>query len=272
VKPQEIPLRPSWDSTPPLSPGVLFELSEVSKNYESIQALRNINLRIKKGERVALVGPSGAGKTSLLNLLNGSIFPSQGDLRIFGQNVSTISNRELRKLQNKIGTVYQQFHLVDSLRVIHNLNAGNLGRWTFIKAASSLVWPREVDKAIQALTQVGIPEKIYERTDSLSGGQQQRAALARILIQDPEVILADEPVSSVDPERGREIMNLLLRLSQRQGRTLITSLHAIEFAFSHFERLIGLRHGRILFDAPPKQVSSKMVETLYMIEEKQLGK
>ena len=235
-------------------------------------ALKDINLNIHKGERVALVGPSGAGKTSLLNLLNGSIFPSQGKLRIFGQDVSTIDHQELRQLQNKIGTVYQQFQLVDSLRVVHNVNAGHLGRWKFLKSALSLVWPQEVDKAIHALTQVGIPEKIYERTGSLSGGQQQRVALARILIQDPEVILADEPVSSVDPERSREIMNLLLHLSQRYERTLITSLHAIEFAFSHFERLIGLRHGRILFDAPPNHISSKMVETLYMIEENQLGK
>ncbi len=235
-------------------------------------ALKDINLHIHKGERVALVGPSGAGKTSLLNLLNGSIFPSQGELRIFGQDVSTIDHQELRHLQNKIGTVYQQFQLVDSLRVIHNVNAGHLGRWKFLKSALSLVWPQEVDKAIHALTQVGIPEKIYERTGSLSGGQQQRVALARILIQDPEVILADEPVSSVDPERSREIMNLLLHLSQRYEKTLITSLHAIEFAFSHFERLIGLRHGQILFDAPPNHISSKMVETLYMIEENQLGK
>ncbi len=272
MKSQEISSRPTGDITQPPFSEVLFELRNVSKNFGAIEALRNVNLCINKGERVAVVGPSGAGKTSLLNLLNGSIFPSQGELRIFGENVSTINNRRLRQLQNKIGTVYQQFHLVDSLKVIHNVNAGHLGRWSFLKAASSLVWPQEVDKAIHVLTQVGIPEKIYERTDSLSGGQQQRVALARLLIQDPDVILADEPISSVDPERGREIMNLLLHLSKRTGRTLITSLHAIEFAFSHFERLVGLRNGRILFDAPAYQVSSKMVDELYLIEEDNIGK
>jgi len=264
--------RPTGDLTPSHSSDVLFELSNVSKNFGATQALMNINLKIIKGERVALVGPSGAGKTSLINLLNGSIFPSKGQLRIFGQGVSTINNRGLRQLQKKIGTVYQQFQLVDSLRVIHNVNAGHLGRWSLLKAASSLIWPQEVDKAIDALKQVGIPEKIYERTDSLSGGQQQRVALARILIQDPEVILADEPISSVDPERSREIMNLLLHLSQHYKRTLITSLHTIEYAFSHFERLIGLRHGRIFFDAPADQVTSEMVDTLYMIEEDHIGK
>lgn len=272
MKSQEIPLNSAEESTVSSPPTVFFELKNVSRYFGEVRAVRNINLRIYKGERVVLIGPSGAGKSSLLNLLNGSIFPSDGELRIFGEDVFKINNRKLKRIQSKIGTVYQQFHLVDRLQVIHNVNAGNLGRWSFLKAASSLLWPQEVEKANQALTQVGIPEKIYERTDNLSGGQQQRVALARLLVQDPEVILADEPISNVDPERSREIMNLLLRLSQHYGRTLITSLHTIEYAFSHFERLIGLRHGQILFDAPANQVTSKMVDALYTIEEEPIGR
>lgn len=250
---------------------MIFDLENVSKRFGDFQALTNIDLRIRKGERVALLGPSGSGKTTLINLLNCSLSPSQGELRVFGLDIAAINIRSLRQLQNKVGTVYQQFHLVNNLRVVHNVNAGNLGRWTLFKAAFSLLWPQEVDKAARALSQVGISEKLYEPTHSLSGGQQQRVAIARLLVQDSDVVLADEPISNVDPERSREIMNLLLRLNQHDGKTLVASLHTIEYAFSHFERLIGLRHGRVLFDAPFSEVSSEMVAALYKIEEHENG-
>jgi phosphonate transport system ATP-binding protein len=182
-----------------------------------------------------------------------------------GQNLADLSPGALRHVQRQIGTIYQQFHLVGNLRVVHNVNAGHLGRWPIWKGMFSLVWPLEVETAAQALAQVGIPEKLYERTDQLSGGQQQRVAVARVLIQGPQAILADEPIASLDPERGREILDLLRDLSQRTGRTLVTSLHAIDFARSHFERIIGLRHGRVLFDTPAAEVTPNMIEALYKI-------
>jgi phosphonate transport system ATP-binding protein len=182
-----------------------------------------------------------------------------------GHNLAQLSPRALRRVQRQIGTVYQQFHLVDNLRVIHNVNAGHLGRWPFWKGMLSLAWPLEVDIASQALAQVGIPEKLYERTDQLSGGQQQRVAIARVLVQRPQAILADEPIASLDPERSREIMDLLRELSQATGTTLVTSLHDIDFARSHCERIAGLRQGQLLFDAPATQVAPDMIEALYKI-------
>ncbi len=220
-------------------------------------------MQIKAGDRVALVGSSGAGKSTLISLLNGTLLPSQGEVWVLGRNLAHLRPKLLRQVQRQIGTVYQQFHLVDNLRVIHNVNAGHLGRWSFLKAAVSLMWPMEVKTAAQALAQVGIPEKLYERTDRLSGGQQQRVAIARVLVQNPTAILADEPISSLDPERSREIMDLLRQLSQNSGKTLVTSLHAIEYARSHYQRIIGLRQGRILFDTPAKALSPAMVEALY---------
>lgn len=244
----------------------IFELKNVTKQFGNIQSLTEINLQIQAGDRVALVGSSGAGKSTLISLLNGTILPSQGEVWVLGRNLARLKPQSLRQVQQQIGTIYQQFHLVDNLRVIHNINAGHLGRWSFFKAAVSLILPLEVETAANALKQVGIPEKLYERTDRLSGGQQQRVAIARVLVQNPSAILADEPISNLDPERSREIMELLFQLNQSSGKTLVTSLHAFEFARSYYRRIIGLRQGRILFDVPTEKVSSAMVEALYKTE------
>jgi phosphonate transport system ATP-binding protein len=246
--------------TPPL-----FELQNVTRIFGSFRALTNVSLRIESGERVALAGPSGAGKSTLLALLNGSLLPTQGSVKILGRETLSLSPRVLREMQSQIGAIYQQFHLVDSLSVIHNVNAGHLGRWSLLKSIASLIHPLEVETASRALAQVGIAEKIYERTDSLSGGQQQRVALARVLVQDPAAILADEPISNLDPERGREIMDLLRELCGTLNKTLVVSVHAIEFARTHCHRVIGLRHGSVLFDLPVHQLTQDKIDALYKI-------
>ncbi|ERT05396.1 ABC transporter family protein [Lyngbya aestuarii BL J] len=241
----------------------IFELKNVSHRFEKIQSLTDINLKIKAGEQVALVGSSGAGKSTLLSLLNGTIIPSQGEVWILGRNFRTLRPKLRRQIQQQIGTIYQQFNLVDNLRVIHNINAGHLGRWSFFKAALSLIYPLEIQTATQALQQVGIPEKLFERTDHLSGGQQQRVAIARVLVQNPTAILADEPISSLDPQRSFEIIDLLHQLSQHNKKTLITSLHAIEFARSHYQRIIGLKSGKIFFDLPADTLTDSLIDKLY---------
>jgi phosphonate transport system ATP-binding protein len=243
----------------------IFQLRSVSCQFSSVLALKDCSLTIYSGERVALIGPSGAGKSTLLNVLNGSLATSAGEVWLLGQNTQKVSPAALRRLQRCIGTVYQQHHLVGNLSVIHNVNAGHLGRWSLAKSLWSLVWPQEIETAAQALHQVGIVEKLYARTDRLSGGQQQRVALARVLVQDPLSILADEPISSVDPERSREIMELLLSLNQTAGKTLVISLHDVEFAVRYCDRIVGLRHGQILFDAPTAAVTSAMMAELYRL-------
>ena len=234
--------------------------------FGSLPALHDVSLQIWAGERVALVGSSGAGKSTLIRLLNGTLLPTTGRVCVLGQDLAQLKPKALRQVQRQIGTIYQQFNLVNNLRVIHNVNAGHLGRWSFPRAIFSLVWPLKVSTAADALAQVGIPEKIYEPTSQLSGGQQQRVAIARVLVQQPQAILADEPISSLDPERSREIMDLLQALSQATHKTLVTSLHDINFARSHYERIIGLRQGEILFDRPTAEVSDAMIKALYRIE------
>lgn len=241
----------------------LFELKQVSHQFSNFQALKHINLRILPGDRVALVGSSGAGKSTLIRLLNGTLRPTEGEVWALGRNLNLLKPARLRQVQRQIGTVYQQFHLVDNLRVIHNVNAGHLGRWSLFKALLSLLLPLEVKTATQALTQVGIAEKLYAVTRDLSGGQQQRVALARVLVQNPLAILADEPIASLDPNLSREIMDLLRDLCQQSGRTLVVSLHDVGFAQSHCDRIIGLRQGAIIFDCPSEQVSGDMLADLY---------
>lgn len=245
----------------------VFTLSHVSKQYGDLSALQDVSLQILAGERVALVGPSGAGKSTLISLLNGTQQPDSGSVELLGRNVTQLNSKQLRAIQRRIGTVYQQFHLVDNLAVIHNVNAGHLGRWSLGQAVWSLIRPLNAPTAHQALEKVGIPEKLYERTGQLSGGQQQRVALARVLVQNPDAILADEPIASLDPERAREIMDLLGQLVEEMGKTLVVSVHAIEYAYSHCSRIVGLRNGRVLFDAPTGQVSPEMVKALYKIRD-----
>ena len=246
---------------------IIFELTTVTKRFGQLHALKDISLVVKKGERVVLIGPSGAGKSTLLRLLNGSEQADEGEVKLFGQAADQLSTAQLRRLQQRIGTIYQQFHLVNNLRVVHNINAGKLGRWSLWRAILSLIRPQEVPDALAALEQVGIPEKLYDRTDQLSGGQQQRVAIARVLVQDPDAILADEPIASLDPERAREVMDLLGDLAGKMGKTLVVSVHTVHFARTHFDRVIGLRAGEILFDLAPSALTDADIEALYRLED-----
>ena len=241
----------------------IFELKTVTKKFGSVLSLKNINLTVYPGERVALVGSSGAGKSTLINLLNGTMNPTTGEVWVWGQNLARLKSASVRQIQRQVGTIYQQLHLVDNLQVIHNVNAGHLGRWSFWQAAFSLMFPLEVNTATRALSQVGIVEKLYQRCGVLSGGQQQRVAIARVLVQDPAVILADERIASLDPERSREIIELLCQLNAELNKTLVTSLHEWEVARKYYQRIIGLQDGRVLFDCPVNLVTSEMVDGLY---------
>jgi phosphonate transport system ATP-binding protein len=247
-----------------MSADALFHLEQVTLQFGTFMALRDLNLTIYPGDRIALIGSSGAGKSTLIRLLNGTLLPSTGKVWAFGRDFAQLKLRQRRQVQQQIGTIHQQLHLVDNLRVIHNVNAGHLGRWSFWKALTSLVIPRETEVARAALTQVGIPEKLYDRTDRLSGGQQQRVAIARVLVQNPSVILADEPIASLDPILSREIMDLLCNLYPQS--TLIVSLHDVETALNYCDRILALRHGQLLFDVPTAQLSAAMIADLYRLQ------
>lgn len=229
-------------------------------------ALDTVSLRVEAGERVAIVGPSGAGKSTVLALANTSLAPTSGSVRVFGEDPVALGASELRSLRVRVATIHQQLHLAGPLRVVHNVNAGHLGRWSPWRAWWSLVRPHAVDDARAALESLGISDKLWERTDNLSGGERQRVAIARVLVQNADLLLADEPISALDPTRGREVLDALCGVAAQGGRSLLVSLHAFDLAMEYFDRVIGLRDGSVVFDAPPADIGADDAAALYRID------
>ncbi|MCA1593725.1 MAG: ATP-binding cassette domain-containing protein [Acidobacteria bacterium] len=249
---------------------MIYSLDKVTKHYRTreglVRALDGVTLDVRKGERVALIGRSGVGKTTLFRLLNATQRPTSGDLRFGGHEVGRMSGRELRELRRRVGTVYQQHHLVPSLSALDNALCGRLGRWSLLHTLRSTVRPAksEIEEGMAALEAVGLADKRRARADELSGGQQQRLAIARMLMQNPDVILADEPVASLDPGLADSITGLLVRLADESGRTLVASLHAVELARQYFPRLVALRQGAVAFDLSTDSLSRDVLEEIFV--------
>lgn len=246
-----------------------YALDAVSKQYvvrrQTVAALESVSLSVQKGEVIAILGSSGAGKTTLFRLLNATLRPSSGSIRVDGRELSTMSSGELRRIRRRIGTIYQQHNLVPSLTALENTLCGCLGRWSLAETIRGILnpAPADVQQALHALELVELADKRNARADELSGGQQQRLAIARVLMQDPEVILADEPVASLDPALTDGIMSLLMRVGSEGHRTLVVAMHKVELALEHFPRVIGLRGGTVFFDRPSAAVDEDLVQNLY---------
>ncbi|MQA96520.1 MAG: ATP-binding cassette domain-containing protein [Streptosporangiales bacterium] len=227
------------------------------------EALRDVDLTIHAGERVAVLGASGAGKSTLLALLNGSLEPTTGSVEVFGEDPALLSVPRRRRLQRRIGSVSQDLALIEQVRVLHNVNAGRLGRWSTTRALASLVWPHSLDVVVDALDRVDLGWALHERTERLSGGERQRVAIARLLVQAPELVVADEPVSSLDPVRAAEILGLLR--TSPAVRTVVVALHQPALAQKHCARVLGLREGRLVLDLPAAEVSDAALNDLYAL-------
>lgn len=248
------------------------KLDSVTVSFGKLNALSQVNLKIDPGERLALVGPSGSGKTTLLRLLNGTLLPSGGKVFIGDKDLAGLNPRELRTLRSQTGFVNQDFSLVPNISVLRNVLLGKIGKLSLLSTFRLLFLTARpaLHDAFALLERVGIPEKLYERTDKLSGGQQQRVAIARALIQSPGILLADEPVSSVDPSRARDTISLLSEISEERKLTLCVSMHNIELAKEFFPRLVGLRRGEVAFDLPPEEISSEQLDALYKIKPEEM--
>ncbi|MEZ6196623.1 MAG: ATP-binding cassette domain-containing protein [Planctomycetota bacterium] len=253
-------------------PGASFELRRATVRFGATVALSACDLRIDAGERVALVGPSGSGKSTLLYLLNATLRPSEGTVFASGRDLSTLSSGEIRKMRAGIGAVPQDLRLIPNLRVVQNVVTGRTGRMGFLRSLREVFHPSKetVREVYGILERVGIAEKIFERTDRLSGGQQQRVAIARALFQRPGAILADEPVSAVDPTRARDTVELLGEIARERGLTLVVSLHNLELARALFPRIVALRAGSVAFDRPADEISDEDFRRLYELADHEM--
>ena len=227
-------------------------------------ALSQISLSATQGESIALIGPSGAGKTSLLNTIGTAYLPTSGHMQVLGQAASahTVA-RDVKALRARIGTVHQAAPIPLRQRVVTAVLAGQLGQWPLWKALASLAYPQDIPGARDALARVQLDDKLFARCDQLSGGQLQRVGIARVLYQGAELILADEPVSALDPALSLATVQLLVQEAAARQATLVASLHAVDLALANFSRIVGIRDGRVAFDLPAAQVSDAQLQALY---------
>jgi phosphonate transport system ATP-binding protein len=237
----------------------------LAKAFAGRPALIDIDLAVEEGEMVVLLGASGSGKSTLLRHLVGSVLGDRGRVTVLGHDVQ-VNGRgtpRIREVRREVGFVFQQFNLVQRLPVIVNVLIGLLHRVPWWRSILGRFTLPERRQAIEALTAMGIQETAWQRASTLSGGQQQRAALARCLVQGARLILADEPVASLDPESSRKVMELLTRLNREFGCTVVVSLHQVELAARYFPRTVALRQGRVVFDGPSSDVTAETLGALY---------
>lgn len=230
------------------------------------RALGGVSLDVATGERVAVIGPSGAGKTTLLRLLGAAQRPTDGRVALLGLSPWELAPGELQRLRARIATIHQAPPLPPRQRVITAVLAGRLGRWPLWKALLSLFYPVDIAGARAALARLDLADRLFDRCDRLSGGQLQRVGIARAFYQSPELLLADEPVSAMDPALAEHTIAQLHDEARARGATLIASLHAVDLALRHFPRIIGVRGGQIAFDLPPSALDEARLRDLYASE------
>lgn len=248
-----------------------FTLAGVGLTHANgFTALADVSLAAQRGERIAVIGPSGAGKTTLLRLLGAALRPTAGKISLLAADPWALSASGLRRLRSHIGVVHQAPPLPPRQRVVTAVLAGRLGEWPLWKSIASLIYPADIAGAREALARLDLGERLFDRCDRISGGQLQRVGIARVLYQRPDLILADEPVSALDPALARQAVNVLLRDAEARGATLVASLHAVDLALAGFPRIVGVRDGRIAFDRAAAEVSETMLHELYAAEGSEL--
>ena len=239
----------------------MLEIKNLKKKFENgTQALDGVNLNIKKGEFVAMLGPSGSGKTTLLRSINGLEKIDNGTIFFENERINNFSLNEVRK---KTGMIFQEFNLINNLSVINNVLTGLLNSESSIMSLLYLFNKEQKLEALKALDTVGLLHKAYDRADQLSGGQRQRVGIARAIIKKPILLLADEPVSSLDPKSANLILSLLSKINKELKITIICNLHQIDLATKYSDRIIGLLDGKINFNEESSKINKEMVQNIY---------
>jgi len=242
----------------------MIEFKNISVTYPGgVKALNNVSLNFTEGDFVIIVGMSGAGKSTLLRTINNLVKPTEGEVIVDSRNVTNASKKEMKSIRSDIGMIFQTFNLVNRSSVLKNVLTGRLSQVSTIRSIFGM-WPqKDKDIAFESLNKVEILEKAYVRGSNLSGGQQQRVGIARALAQKPKVMLADEPVASLDPITSRVVMKYLKQINQELGITTIVNLHFLDLAKEFGERLIGLKDGELVYDGKVNDVSDQDFENIY---------
>ena len=243
----------------------MIKFENVSKTYPNgVKGLQNINLEIEQGEFVSIIGLSGAGKSTLIRTINRMLDISEGKLTVDGIDVSSLKGKSLRKFRrNKVGMIFQSFNLVTRTSVIKNVLTSIVPDIPFFRSLFGIYTKNEKLHALEALDKVGIVDKAFIRADQLSGGQQQRVALARTLAQNPEIILADEPVAALDPVTAKRVMEDFKRINKEMDISILLNIHHVELALEYADRILGIRDGEIVYDGPSSEVTPEVLDLIY---------
>lgn len=247
-----------------MSQDTVLSVKNLVKTYPNgVKALKGVSFDVKKGEFVVIIGLSGSGKSTLLRCLNRLHDPTSGEVIFSGKNIVKIQGAEIRELRKKMAMIFQSFNLIDRHTVMSNVLTGNLYKTGTLKSIMGIFSDEEKSVAQKFLNLVGIGDKAHYRADQLSGGQKQRVAIARALAQNPEVLLADEPVASLDPATCHTVMDYLEKVNKELGITIICNLHFLSLVRRYATRVIALKGGEVMFDGDPKLIDNKWFETIY---------
>ncbi|KRL13844.1 phosphonate ABC transporter ATP-binding protein [Schleiferilactobacillus perolens] len=242
----------------------IIQFDHVSKVYDNgALGLKDINLKIYPGEFVVVIGLSGAGKSTLMRSVNRLHDITSGDIQIGGRSITKAKGKELLEIRRGIGMIFQNFNLVKRASVLRNVLTGRVGYYPTWKMIFGLFSPEDKQRAYESLQRVDLGDKVYARADELSGGQQQRVSIARALTQDPQIILADEPVASLDPQTTRHVMDDLKRINEELGITVLINLHSVDLAKEYGSRIVGIRAGEKVFDGPVATADDATISEIY---------
>jgi len=252
----------------------LLKVGKLGKSYNGdTKVLSDVSFEVEAGEFISIIGPSGAGKSTLLRCMNRMVEIDEGKVIFDGNDVGSLSKKELRKMRTNIGMIFQHYNLVPRLSVIENVLHGRFGYKTTVQGILGRFTEDEKEQAFYLLKKLGIEEHAYKRCDQLSGGQQQRVGIARALIQEPKILLCDEPIASLDPNASKVIMDYLKSITMELNITCIVNLHQVEIARSYSDRIIGLSKGGVVFDGPSFRLSTDSTDLIYgtkTVEKRQL--
>lgn len=249
----------------------LLEVNHLTKQFgKDSKALTDVSFSVQEGEFVSIIGPSGAGKSTLLRCINRMIDATGGDIRFQELDVMDLKKKELKKVRTKIGMIFQHYNLVNRLSVIENTLHGKLGTKSTLAGVLGLYSKEEKQQAIQILNVLGLNEMIYKRADQLSGGQKQRVGIARALIQNPRMLLCDEPIASLDPNSAKVIMDHLKKVATTMGITVVVNLHQVDVAIKYSDRIIGINKGQVVYNGTAKGMTSEDIQRIYGSEAEDL--